>query len=791
MIMTKKITVILMIGGLIFSGLNYNPFGKATGVAFGQNFKKDSESEDASPLNAKDHNRRKVNLEEIPVTRWVDFEGRKPIPYQEWKQKIGEKGPFQMDIVKKSLLLRGTGNGSKFCVIVNSSLYGSIQFSLDQYLMDLSGEGYDVEVCTTSGGTPEDLRSFLQGRYALGMEVCLLIGDLPVPWYETECWEARDHEEFPIDLFYMDLDGIFEDSDSDGLYDSHTGDVSPEICMGRLTASPLNFDGANEISLLQNYFNKNHLYRTGQLPLNNRALVYIDDDWVPWSVEWDFDMGGAYCERTFVNDEWTTIDTDYESRLPQNYEFIQICAHSSPNTHAFLTPSGWDGTTSNYEVKTIDPLAFFYNLFACSNARFVETNYMGGWYVFCQTYGLGAIGSAKTGSMLYFGDFYRPFGEGKTIGQAFSDWFSSVAADGFADWEVCWFYGMTLIGDPTLTIQKTPPCRYLVYDDAEPYYQWSIPDIYGADLFNVRFTTSEDCTLSTAILWFSYVTGNADARIYIWESDGSYPTTLIDSVDIPSESILLYPDLQVVDLSLKNITFQQGENFHIGYTLNDPQAGDTLAIYSDDGFPAGTEYRSIEHKDGFWGTMYEDWGDDYNFMIRAIVCHGQNILPPTLESPFDSAVIYDTIPTFSWSHTAGIGGTYTLQYDTNSLFPSPQVYDSLTSTTFTVSDTSPLSYSTYFWRVQAEDESQNKSGYQFHPFSFSVYMCGDANNDYTLNLSDVIRIANYKLKSGPQPIPTELAGDTNGDCTVELSDVIRLANYLLKSGEAPVPCEDY
>jgi hypothetical protein len=31
---------------------------------------------------------------------------------------------------------------------------------------------------------------------------------------------------------------------------------------------------------------------------------------------------------------------------------------------------------------TNPPEAYFYNLFACSNARFTETDYMAGWYMF-------------------------------------------------------------------------------------------------------------------------------------------------------------------------------------------------------------------------------------------------------------------------------------------------------------------------------------------------------------------------------------------------------------------------
>ncbi len=66
------------------------------------------------------------------------------------------------------------------------------------------------------------------------------------------------------------------------------------------------------------------------------------------------------------------------------------------------------------------------------------------------------------------------------------------------------------------------------------------------------------------------------------------------------------------------------------------------------------------------------------------------------------------------------------------------------------------------------------------------YTTGDVNGDATMNLSDVIYLANYLLKGGPEPIPDKWMGDVNCDDLINLSDVIYLANYLLKGG--PPPC---
>jgi hypothetical protein len=115
------------------------------------------------------------------------------------------------------------------------------------------------------------------------------------------------------------------------------------------------------------------------------------------------------------------------------------------------------GTVNSSHIQTIDPDGFLYNLFACSAARFTESDYIAGRYTFAETYGLATIGSAKSGSMLYFEDFYDHLGNDQCVGTALQEWFRDQGSDGFDNWEVCWYYGMALIGDPTLRVNVCSP----------------------------------------------------------------------------------------------------------------------------------------------------------------------------------------------------------------------------------------------------------------------------------------------------------------------------------------------
>jgi len=75
--------------------------------------------------------------------------------------------------------------------------------------------------------------------------------------------------------------------------------------------------------------------------------------------------------------------------------------------------------------------------------------------------------------------------------------------------------------------------------------------------------------------------------------------------------------------------------------------------------------------------------------------------------------------------------------------------------------------------------------------SLCVYICGDADDDGEINLSDVIWVANYYLKGGDSPPYPVCRANANGDDAVNLSDVIYIANYYLKGGPAPLNCENY
>ncbi|UCE19635.1 MAG: choice-of-anchor D domain-containing protein [Gemmatimonadota bacterium] len=462
-----------------------------------------------------------LDARNIQVT--FDPSHKKLTTYKEYLERSSPPTPFRVDklyeTLKEGKMSRSQQTG-KVLVLINSSIQSGIQTSVDLYVMDLENVGYEVTVWATSGGNHNSIKNHIVSESANLVGV-VLIGDLPVPWFEMYydfyIDDDRDGEkdedpidgtdndgdgqidedppydndgdgqfnedhidgidndgdglfdedtydgsysEFPCDLFYMDLDGTWDDKDADGLLDGHrdnSGDIEPEIWVGRLTASPMTLGGANEVTLLNNYFRKNHDYRIGILKTNERALVYVDDSWAGRADIYNENLQLVYPTTVLVKDEVQTSGTDYVNRLTENYEWIHIMVHSSWESHAFRVGEDWQWV-SNVDIEGIDPVALFYNLYACSNCRYVETDYMGGWYIFVEEHGINAVGCTKTGSMLHFDKFYDSLGQGVSIGEAYRQWFGFA----FRIWldvddpigMQAWFYGMTMLGDPALALDQ-------------------------------------------------------------------------------------------------------------------------------------------------------------------------------------------------------------------------------------------------------------------------------------------------------------------------------------------------
>jgi hypothetical protein len=369
---------------------------------------------------------------------YYDPLGRTPSTYEEYIATQVD-APFDARVLSRST--PGGRDSRLVLVFVNAGLYPAIESEVSTYLADLAVDGFSTKLLAVSGGRPANLRQVLQAHRDSGLVGSLMVGDLPVAW-----WEDSDYgEDYPLDLFFTDLDGTFSDADGDGIYDTHSGNAGPDVWLGRVYASRFTYD--NEERLTKAFFERNHLYRTGQLAIPHRGLVYNEVDWYPNN----HGMSNLYSNVTMFNDENTTTAYHYKNQLRLGYEFVHIICHSSPWVHSFFLANDEPGAGSlfSFEIPALGPNAAFYFVNGCMCGRFTEKDNLANWYLFSQPWGLVVMASSQLmGGISDLSTIYLTLGHDSCFGDAFLKWHRDYYAG---------FLGTGILGDPTLKVNRTSP----------------------------------------------------------------------------------------------------------------------------------------------------------------------------------------------------------------------------------------------------------------------------------------------------------------------------------------------
>jgi hypothetical protein len=400
--------------------------------------------------------------------------------------------------------LRGVKDAGLVHVFVDSVLYPAVQTGLDQFLLDLQAERYRVSLTRVWNLTPVQIRAVLRSEYAhAGLVGAIFVGDVPAAWMET-ILNYRSY--FPTDYFYMDLNGTWEDYDADGFYDNLSDALEPEIWTGRITPSNCMF--GDEARLVNQYFEKNHAYRTGNLGLPDRLLGYMECSWYP-RMEGLFHL--VYDDVTFVDEADVTTASDYKSRLDEGYEWVHLLAHSSPwgSTFYMHNDTYGGGSVFSYEMPVLNPQANFVVLNACSNAKYTETDNMGQAYLFGSDHVVAVIGETRIMYGSTFAEFYSSPYMAANLGEAFVDWIW---------WNYDWFWGCNIFGDPTLRPHQQGNPQGLLKFSAERIpkgtVEWATSPVDTSPFTDGNPTA---CTDQSGNVWAAWNSGR-DIRANIWAS---------------------------------------------------------------------------------------------------------------------------------------------------------------------------------------------------------------------------------------------------------------------------------
>ncbi|MBN1542819.1 hypothetical protein JW992_11790 [candidate division KSB1 bacterium] len=397
------------------------------------------------------------------VTQWRDVEG-----WNKSIHKVPPSGQFSgalsgsiiNTLPANPLLTRG-----RIALIVHERLLKSLSHELETYSQDLTGVGFGVIVFEYRGGSAASLRDFLYDLYRQqeGLSGAVLIGEIPYVLFELaqRDYSFPEYEDFPCDLFFMDLDGEWLDvGDGDilqgenGKYDQRRGNLSLEIWVSRIAAHNLYLLG-DETEVVRAYLKKNHEFRHGIYQPVRRALIYNDDDWREMTASDITNAQAFYAAQAIqaVDEPNTTTAAHLKTVLADSIiEYLHIRSHGSSRAHSFVEQ---DYSTvrqvNTFDYLHHDPQSIFYSLYICAAADFTMNNYLAGAVLFNPDRpGLVAWSSSKIGGMWSDRVFYQRLGQEATFGNAFLTWLNQVL-DQPTESDASWWYGMLLIGDGSLT----------------------------------------------------------------------------------------------------------------------------------------------------------------------------------------------------------------------------------------------------------------------------------------------------------------------------------------------------
>ncbi|MBD3253854.1 MAG: hypothetical protein GF383_02120 [Candidatus Lokiarchaeota archaeon] len=345
-------------------------------------------------------------------------------------------------------------------VFVNSTIYTNLTSELSQFKDDIVNQGFQIQIINTSMAmfpTHDILKNNLTVAYYQNNLIgAIFIGRIfPIYWdymyygqqFYTTC-----------DLFYMDLDGQWSNSGlKPNIFNSHIagpGDLYPEIWLANIC--PESLTNCNHTELYEKYFERNHKYRTGQLMRPHKALLYVDDEWSQWINEWKSNLTaytGNQLDYFYINE--TTTASLYKDNLTaiETYELVHLIVHSSNKSHLFgavpvnnYNPA--DGIVTSNDIRNLNTQPLFYSFLACYTCNHTFQDNIATEYLFSNNT-LVVVGDGEPGGLWMHQPYYDNLKQGKTFGEAYYNWFQNPQL-----WagHINELYGMTLLGDPLLTI---------------------------------------------------------------------------------------------------------------------------------------------------------------------------------------------------------------------------------------------------------------------------------------------------------------------------------------------------
>jgi len=355
----------------------------------------------------------------------------------------------------------------KLLLLVEDALYGGLTQELSTYRNDVKRElGFETIIKTfPSSASLSEIKSYVIDVYNNNhLTGVLIVGNLPtavfisVGFGATAVYSDRIYQDVDNKCdYFSDTSWNIGETQGVGVFDAISCGRNEKFWIARLTP---NSSTKDSLSLLKNYFDRNHSFRTGGYSYQPNLLFYA-----PMFLE----LGVAGEEEMFAARKWemgffpemykgnnykvidihsANPDQNYldEIKKPNRYEAVVVEAHGLPTYHQLdIRPD---------EIS--DSSFFLMTLGSCSAGDFKQKDYIAGKYLFAGN-GLLVVAAAQpTLGRLNVVEGYYPLTKGKAFFEAL------IAIDGL-------YNGFFVFGDPTLKM------RY--YYDRPKSYQPTDPQI--------------------------------------------------------------------------------------------------------------------------------------------------------------------------------------------------------------------------------------------------------------------------------------------------------------------------
>lgn len=358
----------------------------------------------------------------------------------------------------------------KILVFIDSTTADQLGADLVTFKNDLRGEGWQtVPIKTGPFTTVQSVKNKIVSAYNAdpnNVKAVLLMGSVPVPYAGSTAWDNKsDHVgAWPCDAYYGDVNGTWTDNavnitntarlanrnvPGDGKFDQNTLPSAVELPVGRLDFRRLSAAtfGANSVELLRKYLLKNHLYRTGQYKVPNRALV---DDHLGWSNGEAFAADGYRNAYPLTGPNQVVTGDFLGQTNPQRY----LLGYGA-GTAGTYSSAGGIGSAANVAADTVNVV--FASLFG---------DYFGDWDF--ETNPLMPAFLAGKGGVLACTWAGRPhwmqqgLAAGETIGYCLKETQNAQYNTAYGHSNAESGAHIALLGDPTLRAQVVSPITNLI-----------------------------------------------------------------------------------------------------------------------------------------------------------------------------------------------------------------------------------------------------------------------------------------------------------------------------------------